>query len=217
MSLASTSPERSSSSARRRGAWVLRTSRSNCLPSKVAYCTVHRQTQCLTSRLELTSRDHSATNTFLHLTRYFQGEGLPPSNAVHAHPLSETDEALPAGYYEARKGRTTFFFRFPLPPSSPASIDFNKGLAKLKYEVRASAGISWRSEMQRVTERKEIMVVELPVSNVDAEQVVVAENGKFWVQGRLLGPYVIAGRTSCLELFVKNHSLKSVSSNSSVH
>ena len=162
--------------------------------------------------VELTSRDHSATNTFLHLTRYFQGEGLPPSNAVHANPLPESEDDLPVGYYEAKKGRTTFFFRFPLPNSSPASIDFNKGLAKLKYEVRASVGISWRSEMQRVMERKEIMVMEQPVSNVDAEQVVVAENGRFWAQGRLLGPYVVAGRTACLELFVKNHSSKPVSS-----
>lgn len=59
-------------------------------------------------------------------------------------------------------------------------------------------------------ERKEISVVEMPVPNVDAEQVVVSENGKLWAQGRLLGPYVIAGRMSCLELFVKNHSGKPV-------
>ncbi|KIJ50950.1 hypothetical protein M422DRAFT_158742, partial [Sphaerobolus stellatus SS14] len=31
---------------------------------------------------ELNSRDHSATSTFLHSRRLFQGHGLPPSNAV---------------------------------------------------------------------------------------------------------------------------------------
>ena len=62
-------------------------------------------------------------------------------------------------------------------------------------------------------ERKEVTVVEMPVSNADAEQVVVAENGKLWAQGRLLGPYVVAGRTSCLELFVKNHTGRAVSLN----
>ncbi|KAF8800828.1 hypothetical protein BYT27DRAFT_7199290, partial [Phlegmacium glaucopus] len=34
---------------------------------------------------ELSSRDHSATSTFLHSRRLFQGSGQPPSNAVQAH------------------------------------------------------------------------------------------------------------------------------------
>ncbi|KAL5526614.1 hypothetical protein ACEPAF_8338 [Sanghuangporus sanghuang] len=158
---------------------------------------------------ELTSRDHSATSTFLHLTRYFQGTGLPPSNAVHPHPLPGDDNVLPVDYYLARKGTTTFFFKFPLPASSPASIDFGKGLAKLKYEVRATVGVSWRSERQRVMERKEVVVVEAPADHPeDTERIVVGENGKIWAQGRMLNPYVIAGRDACVELFVKNHSTK---------
>lgn len=136
---------------------------------------------------------------------------MPPSNAVHPHPLPGNDDALPPNYHLARKGITTFFFRFLLPPSSPASIDFGKGLAKLKYEVRANVGISWRGERQRIMERKEIAVVEAPGEPSDVEQIVVGENSKFWVQGRLLNSYVVAGRDACVELFVKNHSSKRVS------
>ncbi|KAL5525827.1 hypothetical protein ACEPAG_7164 [Sanghuangporus baumii] len=158
---------------------------------------------------ELTSRDHSATNTFLHLTRYFQGTGLPPSNAVHPHPLPGDDNVLPVDYHLARKGTTTFFFKFPLPASSPASIDFGKGLAKLKYEVRATVSVSWRNERQRVMERREVIVVEAPDDHPeDTERIVVGENGKIWAQGRVLNPYVVAGRDACVELFVKNHSTK---------
>lgn len=163
--------------------------------------------------IELTSRDHSATNTFLHVTRYFQGEGLPPSNAVHPHPLPGNDEPLPPNYYLARKGITTFFFRFPIPSSSPSSIDFGKGLAKLKYEIRANVGISWRGERQRIMERKEVMVVEAPTTASDVEQIVIGENSKVWAQGRILNQYVVAGQDTCVELFVKNHSSKRVSSN----
>ena len=160
---------------------------------------------------ELTSRDHSATSTFLHSTCLFQGPGLPPSNAVYPHPVPG-NEPLPLDYYPARKGTTTFFFRFSLPDSSPSSIDFGKGLAKLKYEVRASVGICWRNERQLVMERKEVDVVESPGEpNGDSEQVVVGENGKLWVQGRVMNPYVVAGESCCVELFVKNHSAKKVS------
>ncbi|KAI5119446.1 hypothetical protein M0805_008385 [Coniferiporia weirii] len=162
---------------------------------------------------DLTSRDHSATSTFLHLTRYFQGAGLPPSNAVFLDPLPESDP-LPADHYPARKGTTTFFFRFPLPRSSPASINFCNGLARLKYEVRASVGISWRGERRYVMERRDITVAEAlgrPTNPSGDEQIVVGENGKIWMQGRILNPYVVAGHNACVELFVRNHSMKSAS------
>ncbi|THH10040.1 hypothetical protein EW145_g1598 [Phellinidium pouzarii] len=163
---------------------------------------------------ELTSCDHSATNAFLHLTRCFQGVGLPPSNAVYPHVLPG-DDPLPVDHYPARKGATTFFFRFPLPYSSPASIDFGNGLAKLKYEIRASVGVSWRGERQRVMERKEVAVIEAlgdPAIAEGAEHIVVGENGKIWIQGRIVNPYVVAGHSACVELFVKNHSTKKTSS-----
>ncbi|KAF8800445.1 hypothetical protein BYT27DRAFT_7199998, partial [Phlegmacium glaucopus] len=36
---------------------------------------------------ELSSRDHSATSTFLHSRRLFQGPGLPPSNTIQAYTM----------------------------------------------------------------------------------------------------------------------------------
>lgn len=44
----------------------------------------------------------------------------------------------------------------------------------------------------------------------EPEGVVVGENGKLWVQGKVLGSVVVAGSTACLELQVKNHSTKKV-------
>ncbi|KAI0077291.1 hypothetical protein K474DRAFT_1661914 [Panus rudis PR-1116 ss-1] len=163
---------------------------------------------------ELTSRDHSATQTFLHSTRLFQGPGLPPSNAVHPYPRPG-DPALPPNYFPARKGTTTFLFQFPLPPSSPSSINFGSGLATLKYEVRASVGVSWKGERRVVTDKKEVDIVEslyedeggLRISG-DPEGVVVGENGKMWVQGRVVGGFIVAGQPACVELHVKNHSTK---------
>ena len=45
----------------------------------------------------------------------------------------------------------------------------------------------------------------------EAQGVVVGENGKFWMQGTLVGGAVVAGGTACVELQVKNHSTKKVS------
>ncbi|KAH9983300.1 hypothetical protein BJV77DRAFT_954521 [Russula vinacea] len=83
---------------------------------------------------ELTSRDHSATSTFLHTRRLFQGPGLPPSNAVLPHPVAGEPPLL-AHHHRARRGLTTFLFRLPLPHTSPPSIDFGNGLARIRYEV----------------------------------------------------------------------------------
>ncbi|KAI9001466.1 hypothetical protein BD414DRAFT_533215 [Trametes punicea] len=159
---------------------------------------------------ELTSRDHSATSTFLHSRRLFQGPGLPPSNSVHPYP-SPGDPPLPAHYYHARRGITTFLFQFPLPESSPSSIDFGSGLARLRYEVRASVGVAWKGEKKLVTDKKAVDVVERledDFNRVEPEGVIVGENGKIWMQGKVLGGFMVAGQPSCIELLVKNHSAK---------
>jgi len=44
----------------------------------------------------------------------------------------------------------------------------------------------------------------------EPEGVVVGENGKLWVQAKVLGSVVVAGSTAGLELQVKNHSTKKV-------
>ncbi|KAI0706423.1 hypothetical protein C8Q76DRAFT_818795 [Earliella scabrosa] len=159
---------------------------------------------------ELTSRDHSATSTFLQSKRLFQGPGLPPSNSVHPYP-APGDPPLPSTYYHARRGITVFPFQFPLPESSPSSIEFGSGLARLRYEVRASVGVFWKGEKKLVTDKKPIDVVErfeVDFNRVDPEGVIVGESGKIWMQGKVIGGFLVAGQPACIELQVKNHSNK---------
>ena len=161
---------------------------------------------------ELTSRDHSATSTFLHCSRVFQGPGLPPSNAVYTNPPLG-DPQLPVDYFTARRGITTFLFRLPIPTSSPSAINFGSGLANVRYEVRASVGVFWKGEKRLVTDKKEVDVVESSEGiqlATDPQAVVVAEGGKVWVQGRVVGNCLVAGQPACVELYVKNHSTKKV-------
>jgi len=71
-----------------------------------------------------------------------------------------------------------------------------------------------------VTDKDEVTVLETCEegfrlgSRVKAEEgaIVVGENGRFWVHGRLIGGVLIAGETACVELQVKNHSNRKVSS-----
>ncbi|TFK73318.1 hypothetical protein BDN72DRAFT_956714 [Pluteus cervinus] len=157
---------------------------------------------------ELSSRDHSATSTFLHTRRLFQGPNLPPSNAVQAHPLPG-DPPLPTHYYTARRGVATFLFRIPIPFTSPPSINFASGLAKVRYEVRATVGVVWKGEKRLVTDKSEPEVVEsyeVDFSRSEPEAIIVGEHGKIWAQGRIVGGIVVAGESACVELQVKNHS-----------
>ncbi len=172
----------------------------------------------LIRRSELSSRDHSATSTFLHAQRLFQGPGLPPSNAVQAH-AEPGDPPLPTHHYHARRGISTFLFRIPLPVTCPSSVYFGGGLATVRYELRASASVYWRGEKQLVTERKVIDVVAglddaaltEYVNGTHATSITVGENGKLWMQGNIIGGGIItAGESVCVELQVKNHSSKTV-------
>ncbi|KAA1467199.1 hypothetical protein DENSPDRAFT_926422 [Dentipellis sp. KUC8613] len=159
---------------------------------------------------ELTSRDHSATSTFIHARRLFQGQGLPPSNAVLPHPAQDYP-ALPAHYYQAQRGSATFLFQLPLPSSAPNAIDFGQGLARVRYEVRATVGVAWKGENRLVVDTREVDVLEsyeLDFDRIEPEGVVVGEHGKIWVQAKVVGGLVVAGESACVELQVKNHSSK---------
>ncbi|KAF9525780.1 hypothetical protein CPB83DRAFT_514084 [Crepidotus variabilis] len=172
---------------------------------------------------ELISRDHSATSTFLHMRRVFQGPGLPPSNAVRAipefHPGGK--QSMPEHYYPALRGLSTFLFRIPIPETSPSSISFANGQARVRYELRASVGVWWKGERRLVVERigvdivgafpyHELLLTGAPIPEADA--VVVGENGKVWMQGKVLGGVLVSGASACLELQVKNHSARKNSS-----
>ncbi|KAF8800463.1 hypothetical protein BYT27DRAFT_7262865 [Phlegmacium glaucopus] len=140
-------------------------------------------------------QDHSAASTFLHSRRLFQGPGLPPSNAVQAYTMLG-DPPLPQHYYQARRGKSTFLFRIPIPTSSPSSISFASGLAKVNPERASTVDVAEA----------------YPYDKSPPEAIVVGDNGKLWMQGRMIGGPVVAGGTAYLELQVKNHSNKKNSS-----
>jgi hypothetical protein len=109
---------------------------------------------------------------------------------------------------------STFLFRIPIPESSPSSISFGGGLARVRYEVRATVAVAWKGEKQLVTAKKEIEVVETyeeDFTRIEPEGVVIGENGKMWVQGRVVGGILVSGESACVELAVKNHSSRKVS------
>ncbi|RXW17103.1 hypothetical protein EST38_g8757, partial [Candolleomyces aberdarensis] len=146
------------------------------------------------------------------LKRLFQGPGLPPSNAVQARP-SPGDPDLPPNYYQARRGLSTFLFRIPIPEGSPSSINFGSGLAQVRYEIRATVGVVWKDDRRLVVDKHGLDVVaaypyEEIVGLKSPEGVLIGENGKLWLHGKLVGPVVVAGESACIELHVKNHSNK---------
>ncbi|KAG5652607.1 hypothetical protein H0H81_004389 [Sphagnurus paluster] len=139
-----------------------------------------------------------------------QGPGLPPSNAVQAHPRPG-DPPLTQDYHQARRGISTFLFRIPLPSSAPSSISFGGDLARVRYELRATIGVVWKGEKRLVTCTRPIEVVESyehDFSRQEPEGVVVGEFGKIWVHGKIVGGIIVAGESACVELQVKNHSTK---------
>lgn len=158
---------------------------------------------------ELTSRDHSATSVFMRSRRVYQGPGVPPSNAVLPHPLAG-EPPLPAGYLAARKGRCNFFFKLPVPADAPGSIAFGNGLARVKYEVRATVGVVWKGERRLVSVKQEVELLEgyREEDASEAKGVVVGEGGKVWVQAEVVGGLVVAGESVCVQLHVKNQSAK---------
>lgn len=66
-----------------------------------------------------------------------------------------------------------------------------------------------------MTDKKSVDVVESyeedDFTRINPEGVVIGDNGKIWVQGKVVGGIVVAGQSACVELQVKNHSLKRVS------
>lgn len=73
--------------------------------------------------------------------------------------------------------------------------------------------VAWKGEKTLVIDKKELDVVECfeqDFGRLEPEGVVVGENGKIFVQGRVVGGVLIAGESGCVELQVKNHSSKKV-------
>jgi hypothetical protein len=166
----------------------------------------------------LSSRDHSAVMEFLNGRKSFQGGKLPPSNSVYEIPLpmknEQMGERIPEGYWQAKKGSSEFPFKLSLPSTCPSSISFGGGLARVKYELKASVEVFWKGERSLLIIKDDVDVVESfvdPEGKQLGECVAVGEQGKLWCKGNVVGGgVVVAGESACVELMVRNHSNKKV-------
>ncbi|KIL57870.1 hypothetical protein M378DRAFT_15969 [Amanita muscaria Koide BX008] len=94
--------------------------------------------------------------------RLFQGQGLPPPNRLELIRNLEPGDGphLPSHHFHARRGPSTSLFRIPLPVASLSFVNFGGEFTPVKFKVRASTSVSWRSDKRLVTVRKLVDVVE---------------------------------------------------------
>ncbi len=160
---------------------------------------------------------------FLFNRTLFQGEGLPPSNAV----LPTAPGA--GGYYSARKGRTTFPFSFALPRSAPSSVSF-AGHAALRYTLKATAQVSWEGARSLVAARTDALVVERwtddgadgdndedlarysePREGVADTRLFMGGAGQVWLEAGVPRALYAAGQRIEVRCGVKNNTKRHVS------
>lgn len=158
---------------------------------------------------QLTSRDHAATQLFLYNRTMFQGDNLPPSNAVlPAAPVN--------GYWTARKGRTSFPFSFRLPTSAPSCVTF-AGNASLRYGLKATVQTWYNDEKMIVTARREAFVLEKwadqlhprfrePVEVVGDTRLFMGGNGAVWLEAGIAEQLFWGGGQLHIRCGIKNNT-----------
>ncbi|BGP43081.1 hypothetical protein JCM10449v2_007096 [Rhodotorula kratochvilovae] len=103
---------------------------------------------------ELRSRDHTSTRRLLSNRVDFQGNGLPPSNAVQPGT-----KPIQSSFYPALPGRTRFAFAFTIPASMPSTCALGSN-ATTRYELRAFASSLVDGGVDLRSEKLEVRVVE---------------------------------------------------------
>ena len=163
---------------------------------------------------QLTSRDHAATQLFLYNRTMFQGDNLPPSNAVlPAAPVN--------GYWTARKGRTSFPFSFRLPSSAPSCVTF-AGNASLRYGLKATVQTWYNEEKMIVTARREAFVLEKwsdhnhpryrePLDVVGDTRLFMGGNGAVWLEAGIAEQLFWGGGQLHIRCGIKNNTKRHLS------
>ncbi|KAG0096788.1 hypothetical protein BGZ93_003986 [Podila epicladia] len=161
---------------------------------------------------EITSRELTATQSFLSSRLSFQGPDIPPSNAVSG-PCDEY------GFWTAKKGKTTFPFAFQLPLDCPSSLVFGQ-TASLRYVVTGLVQVFYHGRDETVLKTKEAFVVEawdgynpeykLPVKGSNSTKLFWGGGGSLVLDAVLSERLHSAGGNLTVEVKVTNNTSRKV-------
>ncbi|KAF9366042.1 hypothetical protein BGX34_006753 [Mortierella sp. NVP85] len=161
---------------------------------------------------EITSKEFTATQSFLSSRLSFQGPNIPPSNAVHG-PCDEN------GFWMAKKGKTTFPFAFQLPLDCPSSLVFGQ-TASLRYVVTGLVQVFYHGKDETILKSKEAFVVEawdgynpdykLPVRASNSTKLFWGGGGSIVLEALLSEKLHTAGGNLTVEVKVKNNTSRKV-------
>ncbi|KAG9294211.1 hypothetical protein G9A89_021570 [Geosiphon pyriformis] len=187
------------------GRFVLTSSTSRSL--KVAEISVE-----LTAYEELTTREYTATQSFLSSRLVFQGSNLPASNAVHG-PRD------PNGFWTAKKGKTTFPFAFKIPIDAPSSFVYGN-VASLRYVITGVVQIFYNNKEDTIFKSKEAFVVEAwdghnpiykqPVDAMNMKQLWMGGTGAVTLEGTLVETLFTSGGNISAQVRVCNETKRRV-------
>ncbi|GJJ70955.1 hypothetical protein EMPS_03305 [Entomortierella parvispora] len=161
---------------------------------------------------EITSKEFTATQSFLSSRLCFQGPKMPPSNAVHG----QIDEN---GFWVAKKGKTTFPFAFQLPLDCPSSLVFGQ-TASLRYVVTGLVQVFYHGKDETILKTKEAFVVEawdgynpdykLPVHASNSTKLFWGGGGNLVLEAMLSERLHSAGGNLTVEVKVSNNTSRKV-------
>ncbi|CAG8442040.1 1228_t:CDS:2 [Dentiscutata heterogama] len=168
----------------------------------------------LTAYEELTTRDCTASQSFLSSRLVFQSTNLPPSNAVYG-PKDN-------GFWTAKKGKTTFPFAFKIPIDAPSSVKYGNN-ANLKYVVTGVIqfiNVAKDNKEDTLYKSKEAFVVEAwdsnnpiyktPVDAVNMKQLWMGGPGAVMIESSLVETLFQSGGNVSVKVRVKNDTKRRV-------
>ncbi|KAI8910606.1 hypothetical protein DFJ77DRAFT_101717 [Powellomyces hirtus] len=161
---------------------------------------------------EVSDKDYARSQAFLAARIVFQGDRMPPSNAVRGPGEN--------GYWQANKGKTTFPFAFRLPADAPSSYSF-QNLASLRYVVSGVVQYKHGGKSDSLFRSKEAFVVESwsqahprtpdePIRAKNHRRVWFGGAGEVHIEGTIQKSYFCSGNDVYVELRVRNESRRRV-------
>ncbi|CAJ0909762.1 778_t:CDS:10 [Entrophospora sp. SA101] len=165
----------------------------------------------LTAYEELTTREYTASQSFLSSRLVFQSSTLPPSNAVYG-PKED-------GFWTAKKGKTTFPFAFKIPIDAPSCVTYGNN-ACLKYIVTGVVQYKVNNKEDSTFKSKEAFVVEAwdinnpiykqPVEGMNMRQLWLGGSGAIMLEARLVETFFQSGANISVQIRVKNETKRRV-------